>query len=646
MPTTELDTEATTALAERYAAGERAVGRLPGGGVARLEPELPFLLVYREPGQEDQGTARLLGGEGSVLLAGRESAEAERLVGRVAAAGARRFGAFLVLELWAGRSRERFLVRAPEKEGASTAMELQAALREGFPDQEVLLERGQERAPAGREPLLTITELHEQGTLLLGLAVPPTYRSADGAETYPVYLRLVRDRLSAALRRAAFDFVRVQAAADVASYRALGPRVLDEQAVAADRELADIEKEFSLLLLVSPVDQDEAQERFRASGHERNPDFHYRLLPFDPDLLKRRLFAVPLERVEDPALSFLLRDKREELDRQISLLAERNTPAFRPGSIRLYGTVDGNLVARAEELLAAIVGAGDDTGTAGATEAAGHDPGTRAATEAAGGNTGTGAATAAAGGQRRYVDAHAFAARAREEFERYRILSSAFESSVQVRPDLVGLMVSSGKLLVGDRLSLSPDRVDPLIHHEVGTHVLTWCNGAAQPLAQLRSGLADYDELQEGLAVFAEYLVGGLSRARMRVLAARVLAAAAVQSGATFVETFRLLHGEHGFSASGAFGIAARVHACGGFTRDAVYLRGLVSLLRYLEEGGELEPLYVGKLALRHVPVLAELRERGILCAPPIRPRFLDLPDTAARLQAARGGLSLSSLIA
>ncbi|MEX0892564.1 MAG: tyrosine/phenylalanine carboxypeptidase domain-containing protein [Gemmatimonadota bacterium] len=619
MPTTELDTEALTALAERYAAGERAVGRLPGGGVARLEPEVPFLFVYRQPGQEDQGTARLLGGEASVLLAGPESAEAERLIGRVAAAGARRFGAFLVLELWAGRSRERFLVRAPEKEGSSTATALQAALRDGFPDQEVLLERGEERAPAGREPLLTIRELHEQGTLLLGLAVPPTYRSADGEETYPVYLRVVRDRLSAALRRAAFDFVRVQAAADVASYRALGPRVLDQEAVAADRELAEIEKEFSLLLLVSPVDQDEARERFQVSGCERNPDFHYRLLPFDPDLLKRRLFAVPLERVEDPALSFLLRDKREELDRQISLLAERNTPAFRPGSIRLYGTVDDDLVARAEDLLAAIVGTGDDTGTAGATEAA--------------------------GGGGRYVDAHAFAARAREEFEYYRKASSAFESSVQVRPDLVGLMVSAGKLLVGDRLSLSADRVDPLIHHEVGTHVLTWCNGAAQPLAQLRTGLADYDELQEGLGVFAEYLVGGLSRARMRVLGARVLAAAAVQSGASFVETYRLLHREHDFSASGAFGIAARVHACGGFTRDAVYLRGLVSLLKYLEEGGELEPLYVGKLALRHVPVLAELTERGILSAPPIRPRFLDFPDAAERLQAARGGPSLSSLI-
>lgn len=623
MPSTRLETQATTTLAERYAAGERAVGRLPDGGVARLEPDLPFLFVYREPETGDAGTARLLGGEGSVLLASPDSGDALELVRHVAAEGSRRFGAFLLLELWAGRSRNRFVVRAPEREGASTAAELRKALEDEFPDQRVVLERGDERAPPGSEPLLTIQELHEQGTLLLGLAAPPMYRSADGAQTYPVHLRRVRDRLSAALRRAAFDFIRVQTSASVASYRALGPRVLDEQAEAADRELADIERQFSLLLLVSPVDQDEAWGRFRSSRHDAEPNFHYRLLPFDPDLLKRRLFAVRLEHVDDPALSFLLRDKREEVDRQISLVAERNTPAFRPGSVRLYGTVDDDLLELAGDLLSAIAGPADDGGTAGAP-VEDEDPGIV---------------------QPGCVDAHAFAARVRAEFAAYRHRSTAFASSVQVRPDLVGLMVSSGQLLVGAGLSLSPERVEPLIHHEVGTHVLTWCNGAAQPLEQLRSGLAGYDELQEGLAVFSEYLAGGLDRARMRVLGARVVAAAAVQSGASFVETFRILHREHGFSPGGAFNIAARVHACGGFTRDAIYLRGLVSLLRYLEAGGALEPLYVGKLALRHVDVLVELRERGILSAPPIRPRFLDLPEAASRLDAARGGLSLSALI-
>jgi hypothetical protein len=71
--------------------------------------------------------------------------------------------------------------------------------------------------------------------------------------------------------------------------------------------------------------------------------------------------------------------------------------------------------------------------------------------------------------------------------------------------------------------------------------VLTYYNGRAQPLRQLYTGLAGYDELQEGLAVLAEYLADGLDASRMRVLAARVVAAHSVEHGATFTDTFRML---------------------------------------------------------------------------------------------------------
>ena len=46
-----------------------------------------------------------------------------------------------------------------------------------------------------------------------------------------------------------------------------------------------------------------------------------------------------------------------------------------------------------------------------------------------------------------------------------------------------------------------------LLHHEVGTHLVTHVNGTHQPIKVLGVGLAGYDETQEGLAVLAEYLV-------------------------------------------------------------------------------------------------------------------------------------------
>jgi hypothetical protein len=131
----------------------------------------------------------------------------------------------------------------------------------------------------------------------------------------------------------------------------------------------------------------------------------------------------------------------------------------------------------------------------------------------------------------------------------------------------------------------------------------------------------------------------------MRVLAARVVAARMVEAGAGFLDTFRRLTRDHALDAEVAFDTAARVHASGGFTRDVIYLRGLVELLAHLRGGGELEPLYIGKIALRHLPIIQELRERGILLAPPLRPRFLEHEAALRRLEAVRHGIPLAALV-
>jgi hypothetical protein len=202
----------------------------------------------------------------------------------------------------------------------------------------------------------------------------------------------------------------------------------------------------------------------------------------------------------------------------------------------------------------------------------------------------------------------------------------------------MGLMVSSGKLLIGQGLSLWPDRVEALIQHEVGTHVLTYVNGAAQPFLQLARGFADYDELQEGLGVLAEYLAGGLNAARMRLLAARVVAVHCRDGGATFVETFRRLHQDHGFGAYTAFGITARVFEGGGFTRDMIYLRGLV------ERGGVPPRRRRAGAAVRRArspPATwtssRSSRERGVLRPIPLLPRFLELALRPGSAEGAAG---------
>jgi uncharacterized protein (TIGR02421 family) len=585
--------------------------RLPGGGLLNIDRKLPFLFVYRQPDEPDEGTAYLITGEASYLIArGAAPALVSDMVASLAEAGTAELGSFLILELWSSRLGRDFVVHAPAGPAQTTVEALCDGLRrlEQTPlATRTVLRATDDRHPTGLPPLLDVQECWKLGSLLLGLQVPPIFRTDDGS-VYPVFARRMRALLSPVLRQTAYEFARVQTTAGFESYRALGPRRFGDEVFDIDRALTDIERSYEFLLLVSPLNSAGAWRRFHDHGFARPPDFHYRLLPVDPDLLKRRLYNLELERIEDPAMAFLLRDKREELERQITMLGERNTPEFRLSSIRLYREVDDSLLEVARDILGEVHASYErDAGPA--------------------------------------VTAADFARLARAEIDYYRADCPDMAADVQVRPDLVGLMVSRGNLLIGDSLALRPSRVNALLQHEVGTHVLTYYNGLAQPLRQLHTGLAHYDELQEGLAVMAEYLVGGLDSARLRTLAARVIAAHSVEHGADFMETFRLLTRDHGFHRRSAFDIVERVHASGGFTRDAIYLRGLIRLLEYLRAGGDLEPLYIGKIAAAHVEIIDELRERGFLVAAPLTPRLFRQPDTPRRLDAVRQGLPLTGMI-
>jgi hypothetical protein len=94
-----------------------------------------------------------------------------------------------------------------------------------------------------------------------------------------------------------------------------------------------------------------------------------------------------------------------------------------------------------------------------------------------------------------------------------------------------------------------------------------------------------------------------------------------------------------------AFSITARVFRSGGLTKDAVYLRGLIDLMAHLGAGGDLDILWLGKMALADAPLIEQLRFRGLLLDPVLRPRFLDDPAAQARLRQAGAVMGLADLI-
>src|SRR3546814_20262085 len=96
------------------------------------------------------------------------------------------------------------------------------------------------------------------------------------------------------------------------------------------------------------------------------------------------------------------------------------------------------------------------------------------------------------------------------------VCSSDLSTAVRVRDDIDGILVNRGTLNINKNFQVSEGRAFSLLQHEIGTHIVTYYNGKAQPLKLFYIGVPGYEELQEGLAVFSEYLTDGLTPNRLR----------------------------------------------------------------------------------------------------------------------------------
>ena len=588
--------------------------KLPSQGKLRIENNVPFLLIYRYKALPFRQTVKLVLGESSYLITsgiGEDQEENRELLQSISKTLSASFGSVMFLEIWEGDAHStQFKIKAPKDIGQATVETLSSELSElsnNFLGLSVQVDYTNERHPSSMKPLMTIEECQEVGCFLMGLEVPPFYRNPEHDEFYYLYFRTLKNKLSRILRKTIFEFIRIQTSSDIESYHALGSRTIEPVVWEVDNHLAEIEEAYHFLLLISPINTMNARDEFAKHSFKKNPKFVYRILPIDPDQLKERLYQMNVRSIEDPTLAFLYREKREELDKQLTMLSERGTKNFMYSSIRLYDSVDPELLKQAKEILKKIPSKHHRT--------------------------------------LEWANCHDLAQAAREEISWYKQFNPNLNATVTIKHDIIGIMVSKGQVLIGESFKVPQNRVESLIHHEVGTHVLTFYNGKAQPLKLLYSGFADYDELQEGLAVLSEYLTGGLTRGRLRLLAARVIAGHSLTEGADFCSTFHELNEEYGFEMGTAFDVTARIHQGGGCTKDIIYLRGLIKLLDYLKKRGKLEPLFVGKIAQKHVPFMEELHFRQILKPIPVYPRYLQQNHVVERLALVKSGITVDKLL-
>ncbi len=601
-------------IRQKLAANEPIRFKLPEGGRIHIDRKLPFLIVHRRSvDSQDVGTRNLLLGEAAYL---QTSASADlqdsikQLVSMIAESQAQHYGAFLLIELWSKEltqeqktslPRPGFNIIAPEH---SVPLQTLETLEHALQDitlrgriAKVNISHSNQPAPPGFPPLIVAEDDTEYPIICFGLEVDVVYRDPLSNTLLTFALKKLHHGMTVAFKKTFYTFSHEHTTFKPEHFHVLGRKSITRAVMKVDEQLAEVSDNFDLLLHVTPTNSQAAWEEFQKSDFKVVPEFHYRPRTADPAILKRFLFKAPIEKIEDPALANIFSTKRDELDKQISLLAARGLPEFLPGSIQLYGTVEESLLRLAETILSYPV---DENNQDDAS----------------------------------MLNAEQLAEYARAEVKYYQGIDSGLACSVEVRDDIAGILVSHGNFLIGSDAMIRKNRLKATLSHEIGTHVVTHYNGRQQPFQQLYAGMAGYEELQEGLAVLSEYLVGELDISRMRLLAGRVIAANSVIKGDDFIETFDVLTKHYDFMPYNAFLISLRVHRGGGYIKDMVYLRGFSHLLDYLKTGDDFDILYSGKVSLKYLPLIQELSWREVIKPVALKPRYLGQKDCQNRLKA------------
>ena len=185
-----------------------------------------------------------------------------------------------------------------------------------------------------------------------------------------------------------------------------------------------------------------------------------------------------------------------------------------------------------------------------------------------------------------------------------------------------------------------------LLVHEAFVHTLTGLNGRAQPLMKsLARGSPRTTATQEGLATFAELISGSMDIERMKRISLRIVAIDKAIHGADFVEVFRFFI-DAGQSPADSFASSQRVFRgvpLGGssaFTKDTVYLRGLIGVHTFFRWGLKHRKLrlcrllFAGKMTLADVQRFEPLFDSGDLAPPRWLPHWVERANGLAGMLA------------
>ena len=341
-----------------------------------------------------------------------------------------------------------------------------------------------------------------------------------------------------------------------------------------DTYIDQLVKEIELLSYVNPVNIEEQKEKFFASKYLTDPVFKYPKINFDKFNLHREFFSQSIEQIEDDTL----RNLYEEIIYTYSGLIQcietiGKGKKFYYNSLRSFGTPTELDVENAKFIL--------------------HFDSEDENAEVF---------------QPKYTPKEAEAI-FREYAKNY---DFTFDIKYSSQMGAIAMVLNNIKtLVINENHIFSEQEMNVLTNHEVGVHLVTTMNGLLNPLKIFSHGFPDYEETQEGLAVFSEYMSGNLTVKRLKELSYRVIAVDSLAKGYSFAKTFRLLHNTYDLNREEAFYITVRAHRGGGFTKDYLYLTGLKKVYDYYQSGKDLNLLLTGKVCLEFCDEIDYMLQKG-----------------------------------
>lgn len=420
-----------------------------------------------------------------------------------------------------------------------------------------------------------------KNTLVFPTEVKKVYCNEENGELHPEVIQGLHEGFKKAIVNNAFKFMKEYTNLKTSKKFGMLSKELDKEVIALDKALYKSVSNFELLNYVNPTNVESQKRKFYKSKYTINPVFKYKHLTLDPFEMKRKLLQLPIENINDADVRSLYASVIEAYCDKVDMLSTLGTDKFLYNSLRYFGEPTERDIDNAKFLLYCQPFEEDDIEDVSTTRA------------------------------KQYF---------KEVLNDYQM-----ESKVVVSDKIVSkaLVLNSKKTVVLKKnAKFSERRLKALAHHEIGVHMVTTMNSRMQPLKVFNLGLPVNTKTQEGLAVLTEYYCGGLTFRRLREISLRVLAIESMIVDNDFATTFLLLHDHYGMERDEAFYTTTRVYRGGGFTKDYLYLRGLVDINQHILSGRSIRNLLIGKTSLSFVNLINEMIERKLA----VRPKYLTLP--------------------